>query len=90
MPASNCPSGALALERFARNAYRVLGLPGNASQAAIHDAAGSLRRAFKLGAAKTTAWDLPWLGVLNRTESDIQDAVGRLTNPIQRLQKRLF
>ncbi|MBI3756432.1 MAG: hypothetical protein HY267_00495 [Deltaproteobacteria bacterium] len=79
-----------ATEQVTRNAYRILGLPGNASQAAIHDAAGSLRRALKLGATKTTDWDLPWLGALNRTESEIQDAVGRLMNPILRLQERRF
>src|ERR1700687_2687594 len=43
-------SPALAAERIARfasNAYRTLGLPGNASQAAIHEATGAMRRAVK-------------------------------------------
>jgi hypothetical protein len=47
-------------------------------------------RAFKLDVSKTTPWDLPWLGPVNRTESDVQSANGRITNPSSRLRERIF
>src|SRR5713226_3198309 len=77
-------------ERFRRNSYRILGLPGKAPQAAIHEATGMMRRGFKLGVCKTTAWDLLWLGPLTRAETDVQDAAARLGNPALRLRERLF
>lgn len=49
-----------------------------------------MRRGFKLGVCKTTAWDLLWLGPLTRTETDVQDAAARLGNPALRLRERLF
>jgi len=72
------------------NAYRALGLSGNATASEIHKAAASLRRVAVLGLAGTTAADLPQLGEVPRTEADIRTALGRLENPEQRLNDRLF
>ena len=77
-------------ERMKTNAYRVLGLAADATLSEIHRAAGSMRRAVSLGVAKTTDADLPLLGEISRTESDIRSAIGRLENPTQRLSDRLF
>lgn len=87
------PSGGIntrLVQQFARNAYRILGLPGNTSPQDIHDAAGDIRRKAKLGIPRNTPWDLPWLGPLSRSELDVQDAVGRLQDPVRRLRERLF
>jgi hypothetical protein len=77
-------------EMFQDNAYRVLGQSINASQADIHEANSSMRRCHKIGVDITTSWDLPWLGPFTRTEKDLQAAIGKLTNPAQRLKERLF
>ncbi len=79
-----------AIDPVARNAYRVLGLPGSAALNAIYAASRSMLRACKLDVSKTTPWDLPWLGPLNRSESDVQSANGRITNPSSRLRERMF
>lgn len=78
------------LEPVARNSYRLLGLPGRASQSAIHDAAAATRRALKLGIRRSTLWDLPFLDDVALSEGNIQGAVGKLTNPNDRLRERLF
>lgn len=72
------------------NAYRILGLSCSASQNDIFEAASSQRRALKLGVSKTTLEDLPWLGPVNRSETDVRDALSRLSNPAQRIYERLF
>ncbi|CAN5290556.1 hypothetical protein BH18GEM1_BH18GEM1_12620 [soil metagenome] len=68
-------------ERILRNAYRVLGLPGEADWAAIRAAAEGER---------DTPWDLPWLGPLARTPTARSLALSRLTDAHQRLRERLF
>lgn len=74
----------------ASNAYRILGLPANAGPAQVHAAAASLRRAASLGIERILENDPPELAAPRRMEADIRAAVGRLENPAQRLQDRLF
>ena len=74
----------------ASNAYRTLGLPANAGPTQVHAAAASLRRAASLGMERTLESDPSELGTVRRMEPDIRAAVGRLENPAQRLQDRLF
>jgi rhodanese-related sulfurtransferase len=74
----------------ADNAYRVLGLSGHASQREIYAAASALRRAIKLGVAKTPAHHIAWLGSTALTENSVRDALSRLTVPAQRIYERLF
>jgi hypothetical protein len=50
----------------------------------------AMRRLALLGVAETAAANMPTLGALPRTETDIRAAVGRLGNPAQRLADRLF
>ncbi|HUP01511.1 MAG TPA: hypothetical protein VM737_08330 [Gemmatimonadota bacterium] len=68
-------------ERILRNAYRLLGLPGEADWAAICAAAER---------EEETGWDLRWLGPVPRTRADRGLALNRLLDPHQRLRDRLF
>ena len=77
-------------EPAARDAFRVLGLAAQASQAEVFDAASSLRLALKVGVGKTFERDAAWLGAVARKESDVRDAVGRLSEPVQRARERLY
>ena len=82
------PSGLF--EPAARDAFRVLGLGAGAAQGEVFDAASALRLALKVGVRKTFAGDAAWLGEVARRESDVRDAVGRLSEPVQRARERLF
>lgn len=81
------PQGML---HFTKNAYRILGVLGNASQDAINHAADVMDASLKMGVGSTTSWDMPWLGTLPRSEADVRDAFGRLNDPNQRIRERLF
>ena len=89
--AAESPAGGGAtFEPVARSAFRVLGLAACASQREVFDAAASVRLALKVGVRKTFDSDLAWLGRVAREESDVRDAVGRLSEPAQRAFERLF
>lgn len=77
-------------EPSARGAFRVLGLRAGAAQGEVFDAASSLRLAQKVGVRKTFEGDAAWLGEVARKESDVRDAVGRLSEPGQRARERLY
>ncbi len=75
----------------ARSAFRALGLASNAARGEVFDAASSVRLALKLGVRKTFDADAAWLfGPASREETDVRDAVGRLSEPAQRARERLF
>ena len=74
----------------ARDAFRVLGLGAGAARAEVFDAASALRLALKVGVRKTFDGDAAWLGEVARKESDVRDAVGRLSEPAQRARERLY
>ncbi|HEV2765354.1 MAG TPA: hypothetical protein VGV38_20395 [Pyrinomonadaceae bacterium] len=78
------------LEPVARNAFRVLGLGSDASGREVHEAAARVRRAHKLGVVLSTPRDAAWLGPVPRAESDLRDALGRLSDPARRARERLF
>ncbi|MFL6332748.1 MAG: hypothetical protein ACJ754_05315 [Pyrinomonadaceae bacterium] len=77
-------------EPSARGAFRVLGLGARAEQAEVFDAASALRLALKVGVRKMFEGDAAWLGEVARKESDVRDAVGRLSEPKQRARERLY
>jgi hypothetical protein len=77
-------------EPAARDAFRVLGLGAGAARGEVFDAASGLRLALKVGVRKTFEGDAAWLGEVARKESDVRDAVGRLSEPVQRARERLF
>ncbi|MFL6254731.1 MAG: hypothetical protein ACJ74T_06890 [Pyrinomonadaceae bacterium] len=77
-------------EPAARDAFRVLGLGAWAAQGEVFQAASALRLALKVGVRKTFEGDAAWLGEVARKESDVRDAVGRLSEPAQRARERLF
>ncbi len=72
-----------------RNPYRVLGLSGDTRWSEIQSAARRLIDAPEPD-KESTAWDLPWLGPVPRTEADVERALARLADPNRRLQDRLF
>ena len=75
----------------ARSAFRALGLAATAARGEVFDAASSVRLALKLGVRKTFDADAAWLfGPAARAETDVRDAVGRLSEPAQRARERLF
>lgn len=74
-----------------RSAFRALGLGAHAARGEVFDAASSVRLALKLGVRKTFEADAAWLlGPAAREETDVRDAVGRLSEPAQRARERLF
>ncbi|HWW76843.1 MAG TPA: hypothetical protein VNZ44_15700, partial [Pyrinomonadaceae bacterium] len=73
-----------------RSAFRVLGLQATASQREVFDAAAAVRLALKLGVRKTFEGDLGWLGEVARGETEVRDAVGRLSAPAERARERLL
>jgi hypothetical protein len=77
-------------EPAARGALRALGLGAWATQPEVFEAASALRLALKVGVRKTFDGDAAWLGEVARKESDVRDAVGRLSEPVQRARERLF
>jgi hypothetical protein len=86
LPAEGAPT----FEPVARSAFRTLGLAAVASQREVGDAASSVRLALRVGVRKSFDSDLAWLGRASREESDVRDAVGRLSEPVQRAFERLF
>jgi hypothetical protein len=72
------------------NPYRILRLSASASLRDAHEAASSMRRLAILAIADASAADIPSLGDVPRTESDIRAALGRLENPSHRIADRLF
>lgn len=87
----NRPAWVPIVTRMASNAYRLLGTAAGSSRAKIRDTEGAIRRAAKLGLARTSEWDQAWLGPLDRSLDAVRDAVGRLTtSPSNRLWERVF
>src|SRR5690348_16746587 len=80
----------LAPETIRANAYRTLRLSAAASISEVHNAAASIRRVATLGLLNPIEADLPELGAIPREDADLRAAVGRLTNPAQRLIERVF
>ncbi|HEY4100340.1 MAG TPA: hypothetical protein VGM20_05645 [Gemmatimonadales bacterium] len=88
-PAKNRVSTA-AVAWLGRNAFRTLGLPGDATMSAIYDADQAARRSVRLGTRRRTVWDLDFISEPNRSDATLRDAVGRLANPLDRVRERLF
>jgi len=77
-------------DKLKTDAYRVLGLSGNATLSEIHNAASGIRRNVQLGLSQSTDLVYPNFGDVSRSESDIRTAIGRLGHPAQRLNDRLL
>jgi hypothetical protein len=71
------------------NAYRVLGLPGEATWEEIKRVAERLRGLESWG-SWSSPWDMPMLGTVRREPSDIDAAVARLADTTERLRDRLL
>ncbi len=77
-------------EHVIRNSFRILGISSLSSKADVNTAIGGVKRKAKLGVSARTPWDMLWLGEPQRSESDIQYALSRLSNPSDRLVERFF
>ncbi|HVS73026.1 MAG TPA: hypothetical protein VHQ47_17355 [Phycisphaerae bacterium] len=75
---------------FSNNPFRTLGLSAAASQAAIDAAARRLRIYPDPASIPPTPFDLPTLGPLPRTPTDIEQALAALYDPLTRIDARLF
>lgn len=84
------PERSKGFEVYSKNAYRILGLTASASHNQVVESAAAHRRANKIGRIKEADWDLPWFGTVPRTNSDIQNAESRLSDPETRLTERFF
>jgi hypothetical protein len=73
---------------FQRNAFRVLGLPGDATRCEIVDAANRLRG--QPWSQNHTPWDLPWIGPVQRKAEDVEAALAHLAEPDDRILHRMF
>jgi hypothetical protein len=71
------------------NAYRVLGLPGEATWEEIKRVAERLRGLESWG-SWSSPWDMPMLGTVRREPADIDAAVARLADTTERLRDRLL
>ena len=80
----------LTRELLAANAFRTLGLPATADQAAVDAAARRLRLWPDPARIPPTPWDVPWLGPLRRARPDVENAVARLADPTQRVAERVL
>jgi len=77
-------------EHVIRNAFRILGIDSLSSKTDVNTAIGGVKRKAKLGVPARTPWDMMWLGEPQRSESDIQYALSRLSNSSDRIVERFF
>ena len=63
---------ALTRDILFRNAYRMLGMSATANQREIENAARRMRIWPDPARVPSTVWDMPWLGPLSRSRSDIE------------------
>ena len=75
---------------LAANAYRTLGISGAASQSGIESAARMMRIWPDPSRIPPTQWDLPDMGAVARSKSEIEQAVSQLGQPMSRLRHRLL
>jgi hypothetical protein len=76
---------------YLKNAYRVLGITGIASQQELKKTIANIRRQAKVGKAYTSPVDLAWVTApVAREEKDLLDAETRLLNPETRIKERLL
>src|SRR5688572_20433571 len=79
----------ITLNDLSANAFRILGLAGDASQEQVIAAARRMRIWPEPSMIPATANDAAWIGPVPRTRRDIEHAVGRLAEPASRLRERL-
>jgi hypothetical protein len=80
----------LTVNDFAENAYRILGLTADATQADIDRAARRMRIWKDKNDIPPTANDAAFLGTIRRQRSSIEGAVARLADPEQRVEERIW
>ena len=80
----------LSRHRLSGNAYRILGLPADASQRAVDGAARRMRIWPDPQRIPPSPWDLPWLGPVPRSRNDLERAVSELMNPATRIEQRIL
>ncbi len=77
-------------QNLARNAFRILGLTADASQSQIDSAARMMRLFANPNDIPSTPNDAPFLGMVPRKSTDIENAAARLAQPESRVVERLW
>jgi hypothetical protein len=72
------------------NPFRILGLPATASDKEITKRVAELEVYIKMGKRKKYDLDFPFLGNFKRTSETLQDAVNKLSKPVERIFYSLF
>jgi len=78
------------IEVVKNNPFRILGLPASASDKEITKRVAELEVYIKMGKRKKYDLDFPFLGNFKRTSETLQDAVNKLSKPVERIFYSLF
>ena len=77
------------MNRYQNNAFRVLGLPSNASVQEVLARANEIKVKSSVGISVKFDYDFPWIGPIDRSEENLNNAVQRIENPVSRFQEEL-
>lgn len=84
------PPPSLDFPQIARNAYRLLGVPGDAMLAQLRAVEARVRRHQELGRPPSPVVDLPELPPIDLNPRSVADAVARLEDPLKRVRERAW
>ncbi len=77
------------MNKYQNNAFRVLGLMPNTDGKGILSRANEIKVKSSVGMDVSYDYDFPWMGPVDRSEENINNAVQRLENPVSRLQEEI-
>lgn len=78
------------MNRYQNNPFRVLGLPPNAVGREVLAKANEIKVKSSVGMSVSFDYDFPWMGPVDRSEENINNAVQRLENPVSRFREEIF
>ena len=77
------------MNSYQNNAFRVLGLMPNIDGKGILARANEIKVKSSVGMDVSYDYDFPWMGPVDRSEENINNAVQRLENPVSRLREEI-
>lgn len=80
----------LGFPQIAQNAYRMLGMPGDATLAQLRAVEARVRRHQELGRRASAASELSALGHIDPDLRSVTEAVARLDDPLKRVRERAW
>lgn len=78
------------MNSYQNNAFRVLGLMPNIDGKGILARANEIKVKSSVGMDVSYDYDFPWMGPVDRSEENINNAVQRLENPVSRLRRNIL